>query len=95
MNEKYKEERKELTGKKRNKKGKNNPQLGKLKSSTTIAKLTKLVYVYNSKVKSLLGIYSTVQCSKEFKIGKDTLSKYLSNGQPFKGKIFSRVKLQN
>jgi len=38
---------------------------------------------------SYIGSYSTVQCSKEFNIGKDTLSKYLLNGNPFKGKIFS------
>lgn len=36
---------------------------------------------------------TTPQCSKEFKIGKDTLSKYILNGLPYKGKIYSRVKL--
>jgi hypothetical protein len=80
---------------KKNKVGKNNPQFGKIKSAITIAKLTKLVYVYNSEDKSFIGTYSTVQCSKVFHIGKDTLSKYLKNGQPFKGKIFSRIKLHN
>jgi group I intron endonuclease len=82
---------------KRNKIGVNNPQFGVLsyKSSETIAKLTKLVYVYNSVDLSYIGSYSTVQCSKEFKMGKDTLSKYLLNGFPFKGKIFSRVLLHN
>ena len=40
---------------------------------------------------SYIGSYSTVQCSKEFNMGKDTLSKYLLNVNPFKGKIFSRV----
>jgi hypothetical protein len=33
---------------KRNKIGVNNPQFGVIKSSDTIEKLTKLVYVYNS-----------------------------------------------
>jgi len=65
------------------------PQFGVIKSSYTIEKLTKLVYVYNSVDMSYIGSYSTVQCSKEFNIGKDTLSKYLLNGNPFKGKIFS------
>jgi group I intron endonuclease len=74
---------------KRNKIGKNNPQFGITKSPTTIAKLTKLVYVYNSVDKTFLGSYSTVQCANEFKMGKDTLAKYLLNGLPFKGKIFS------
>lgn len=79
----------------KNKVGVNNPQYGKIKSSTTIQKLIKLVYVYNSEDKSFIGCYSTIQCSKIFKMGKDTLSKYLLNGQPFKGKIFSRIKLHN
>jgi hypothetical protein len=80
---------------KRNKIGVNNPQFGVIKSSDTIAKLTKLVYVYNYVDMSYIGSYSTVQCSKEFNMGKDTLSKYLLNGNPFKGKIFSRVLLHN
>jgi hypothetical protein len=75
--------------------GKNNPQFGVIKSATTISKLTKLVYVYNSVNMSYIGVYSTVQCSKKFNMGKDTLSKYLLNGNPFKGKIFSRVKIHN
>jgi group I intron endonuclease len=75
--------------------GTNNPQFGVIKSPGTIAKLTKLVYVYNSVNMSYLGSYSTVQCSKEFKIGKDTLSKYLLSGLPLKGRLFSRIKLHN
>ena len=65
---------------------------GLIKSPGTIAKLTKIVSVYNSVDKSYIGSYSTVQCSKEFKLGKDTLAKYISNGLPFKGKIFSHVR---
>jgi group I intron endonuclease len=84
-----------IKGKRRNKNGVNNPQFGVIKSSYTIAKITKLVYVYNSVDLSYIGSYSTVQCSKEFNMGKDTLSKYLLNGIPFKGKIFSRVLLHN
>jgi hypothetical protein len=101
---------------KRNKAGNNNPQYGVNKSAVTIAKLTKLVYVYKtvrrtphfffclckSKGKegscshmNFIGSYSTVKCSKEFNMGKNTLSKYLLSGKPFKGKIFSRVKLHN
>ena len=52
-----------------------------------------MVYVYESETKNFLGSYPTVKCAKEFKMGKDTLTKYLKNGLPFKGKIFSRVKL--
>jgi len=79
----------------RDKTGKNNPQYGVIKSAATIAKLTKLIYVYNSLDMSYIGSYPTVKCSKEFGIGKDTLSKYLLSGLPFKGKIFSRIKLHN
>jgi hypothetical protein len=46
----------------RNKVGINNPQFGVIKSPGTKAKLTKLVYVYNSVDKSYIGSYSTVQC---------------------------------
>jgi hypothetical protein len=41
---------------------------------------------------SLIGEFSTVNCSKQFKMGTDTLTKYIKNGLPHKGKIFSRVK---
>lgn len=77
----------------RNKAGINNPQYGVKKSTSTIAKLTKLIYVYDYETKNLLGMYSTVQCSKYFKMGKDTLTKYLKNGLPYKNKLFSRKKL--
>ena len=77
----------------RDKSGNKNPQFGKKKSVETIVKLTKLVYVYDSLTKNLIGSYSTVQCSKEFKMGKNTLTKYLKNGLPYKNKIFSRKKL--
>ena len=77
----------------RNRSGSNNPLYGKKKSFVTIAKITKLVYVYNSLDYSFIGEFSTVNCSKHFEMGKDTLSKYIKNGTPFKGKIFSRIKL--
>ena len=73
--------------------GSNNPLFGKTKSPSTIAKLTKLVYVYNCLDMSLIGEFSTVNCAKQFKMGKDTLTKYIKNGLPYKGKIFSRIKL--
>jgi group I intron endonuclease len=79
--------------KNRNKKGINNPMFGIKKSAITVAKLTKLVYVYNSNDMSYLGAFSTVECSKSFKLGKDTLSKYLKTGLPYKGKIYSRIRL--
>lgn len=78
----------------RDKSGSNNPLYGKIKSTLTIAKLTKLVYVYNGREDmSFIGEYSTVNCSKQFNMGKDTLTKYIKNGLAFKGKIFSRNKL--
>lgn len=77
----------------RDKSGSNNPMYGKVKSASTIAKLTKLVYVYNSSDFTFIGEFSTVNCSKEFGMGKDTLTKYIKNGLSFKGKLFSNSKL--
>jgi hypothetical protein len=64
--------------------GKKNPPLLSLRGSrgATIAKLTKLVYVYNNKDMSFIDEFSTINCSKEFKMGKDTLTKYIKNGLP-------------
>jgi len=76
-----------------NKKGKNNPMFGKPESSITLSKLHKLVYVYDANTLKLIGTYSTVECVNHFKMGKDTLTKYIKNDLPFKGKLFSRIKL--
>ena len=78
---------------KRDKKGINNPMYCVKKSKATIAKLQKLVYVYEADTLINIGVFSTVECVKHFKMGKDTLTKYLNNKKPFKGKIFSRVLL--
>ena len=77
----------------RSKIGEKNPQYGKQKSDETIAKLTKLIYVYDYETKNFIGSYPTVKCAKEFQMGKDTLKKYLNNKLPFKNKIFSKLKL--
>jgi group I intron endonuclease len=77
----------------RDRSGSNNPLFGKTKSPSTIIKITKLVYVYNCLDMSLIGKFSTINCSKQFKMGKDTLTKYIKSGLPYKGKIFSRIKL--
>lgn len=76
-----------------NREGPNNPMFGVTKSPETIAKLQKWIYVYDYDTKEFLGSYTTVECSKKFKMGKDTLTKYLASGLPFKNKLFSRVKL--
>jgi hypothetical protein len=77
----------------RDKFGAKNQQYGISKTPKTIAKLTKLVYVYNYLDMSFIGQFSTVNCSKEFKMGKDTLTKYIISGLPYKGKLFSRNKI--
>lgn len=77
----------------KDKSGSNNPLFGKTKSFSTLAKITKLVYVYNSLEMSFIGEFPTVQCVKHFKIGKETLTKYIKNNLPYKGQIFSRHKL--
>lgn len=76
---------------KRDKKGLNNPLFGTKKSAITLAKLTKLVYVYNAEDMTYIGSYPTVKCSKTFKMAKDTLTKYINLGLPYKGKIFTRT----
>jgi len=64
---------KQTTKKKRSKVGSNNPQYGVNKSAATIAKLTKLVYVYETVALHLItegscshtnfiGLYLTVKC---------------------------------
>ena len=78
---------------KRDKTGSNNPMFGKIKTLETIQKLVKPVFVYDIKTKEYLGEFSTVNCSKQFKMGRDTLLKYIKNGLAFKGKLFSRNKL--
>jgi hypothetical protein len=81
----------------RNKTGKIKQNFGANKSTwskdQTLCKLIKLVYVYNSEDLNYIGSFPTVACSKTFKIGKDTLSKYIKSGLPLKGKIYSRTKL--
>jgi len=54
----------------RDKSGINNPNYGNLKSSATLAKFTKLVYVYNSSDMSLIGEFSTVKCYNNLKMEK-------------------------
>jgi hypothetical protein len=77
----------------RDRKGINNPMFGQIKSPATIANIHKLVYVYEADTIKFIGVFSTVECAKQFQMGKDTLTKYLNNKVPFKGKIFSRVQL--
>lgn len=73
---------------KRDKTGKNNPQYGKLKSSETLDKLRKYIYVYDEKTSVFLGKFGRVQCKKTFIIGYDSIQKYLDSGKPFKGRYF-------
>lgn len=74
----------------RDKSGVNNPQFGVIKSAGTIAKLNKMISVYNASDNSLVGKYATVECKTEFSIGYDTLMKYIKTGKAFKGFIFKR-----
>lgn len=73
--------------------GAKNSQFGVKKSAATLAKITKLVYVYKYDTMEFLGEYPTVICKKEFNVGYDTLKKYIANSQPFKNKLFSLKKL--
>lgn len=77
----------------RDKSGANNPQFGVKKSLETVAKITKLIHVYDFYTMEFIGVYPTVVCKKEFKIGYDTLKKYLNSQKPYKNKLFSLKKL--
>jgi group I intron endonuclease len=71
--------------------GVNNPMYGKAKSEKTLAKLRKMVWVYDvEKNYKLLGIFPTVMCTKTFHIGYEALTKRLQDGKIHKGKYFSR-----
>lgn len=76
----------------KDKSGSNNPQWGVKKSADTLAKIRKKVYVFNSVtgILSYPSFESTGTCAKFLKISPTTLSKYLKNGLPYKGMIFSR-----
>lgn len=80
-----------IEAQKRDKFGANNPQFGVVKSDATIAKLTKLVYVYKADPLAYIGGYKTIDCFAEFKIGKDTLTKRIQDGKAHNGFIFTRV----
>jgi hypothetical protein len=45
----------------------------------------KLIYVYEADTTPPIniGVFSTVECAKHFKMGKDTLTKYLNSKLPF------------
>jgi len=70
----------------------NNPQWGVKKSAETLEKLRQKVYVYDSVtgVLSFPFFESKKICAKSLNIGHTTLNKYLKNGLPYKGMIFSR-----
>ena len=71
--------------------GVNNPMYGKARSEVTLAKLRKMVWVYDvEKNYKLLGVFPTVMCTKTFHISYETLTKRLQDGKIHKGKYFSR-----
>jgi len=69
--------------------GAKNPQYGVIKSVDTIAKITKLIHVYDAVSGELLSVLGTVATKKQHKIGYDTLMRHLSSGKPYAGKIFT------
>lgn len=71
----------------RDKTGINNPQFGIIKSEATLNKIRKIVYVYDNK-HTFLAKYGRVACKFHFKIGYDTLRKYIDSGKTFKGYYF-------
>ena len=79
----------------RDKSGSNNLQYGVEKSPETIAKLSKMIYVYKAGPDGsevYVGSFKTVECKKEFRIWYDTLKKPLLDGKSHKGYYFRLVK---
>ena len=73
----------------RDKSGENNPMFGKTKSEQTLAKLRKMIFVYDvTQNYKLLGVYPTVMCTRLFKLCNNTLKKRINNKEIHNGKYF-------
>jgi hypothetical protein len=73
----------------RDKSGENNPMFGKTKSEQTLAKLRKMIFVYDvTQDYKLLGVYPTVMCTRLFKLCNNTLRKRINNKEIHNGKYF-------
>lgn len=71
------------------KSGSNNPMFGKTKSDQTLAKLRKMIFVYDvTQNYKLLGVYPTVMCTRIFKLCNNTLTKRINNKEIHVGKYF-------
>ena len=69
--------------------GANNPQFGKVRSEEHRKKLSRLIYVYDaSDDYKLIGVYGSVECAKELKIGLETIKKRMETGSIYRGKYF-------
>lgn len=76
----------------RDKSGENNPMFGKANPEQTLAKLRKMVFVYDvTQDYKLLGVYPTVMCTRLFKLCNNTLRKRINNKEIHNGKyLFSK-----
>lgn len=73
----------------RDKSGENNPMFGKTKPEQTLAKLRKMIFVYDvTQDYKLLGVYPTVMCTRLFKLCNNTLKKRVNNKEIHNGKYF-------
>lgn len=73
----------------RDKSGENNPMFGKTKSEQTLAKLRKMIFVYDvTQDYKLLGVYPTVMCTRLFRLCNNTLKKMINNKEIHNGKYF-------
>lgn len=73
----------------RDKSGENNPKFGNTKSEQTLAKLRKMIFVYDvTQNYKLLGVYPTVMCTRLFKLCNNTLKKRINNKEIHNGKYF-------
>lgn len=66
----------------KDKKGNNNPMFGKIKSETTLSKLRKKIYVYDSN-KNFVKCYESISFTvKDLHISNQTIKKYVDTNKP-------------
>lgn len=80
-----------LAQQKKDRSGKNNPQWGVIKSPETVAKLTKIIFAYDSTTGALLHKGGTYATTKIFSIHHKTLTRVIGTGEAYHGVVYTRV----
>ena len=71
------------------KSGGNNPMFGKTKSTETLAKISKKVYVYDSNTKELVYCYDSYKLAvKNLGVSYKTIKNYIDTDRIYKNKLY-------